>query len=391
MTGLFAVAPANAHTRSQSRSNWVIAGEFVDLRVEADAVDVTRLYALGEEAPMDALFAAEVGRSFHLSAAGAACSARGPPRGALAPGGRVVARWRFACAEGALARGPVEIESSLFLSVAPSHLHFLSLRAANGVVAEAVLTQSRPRAELDPRDSPAAHSFWPVLTRLVPIGARHVWSGLDHVAFVLALVLLSAGRLRTLIVAATGFTLGHTATLGLAAIGALRPDTYSIEALIGFSIAFVALGVGAGGKARLRACSAPAAALLAIGGAASLFSLVAMSPFVWFGLAAFVYAYPRGFPHEPVWLAVIFGLIHGGGFAGALAALELPKPRLVASLLGFNLGVELGQAAVIGAALLAGLAAKRAPKFVARRGLEWAGAALFALGCFWFAARLAAS
>ena len=118
-------------------------------------------------------------------------------------------------------------------------------------------------------------------------------------------------------------------------------------------------------------------------------SLLPMSPWVWFGLAAFAYAYPRGFPASAAWLAVIFGLIHGCGFAGALAGLDLPKPHLIASLLGFNLGVELGQIVVIGAALLAALAARRAPKVVAERGLEWAGASLFALGCFWFASRLA--
>ncbi len=387
---LFASA-ANAHTRSQSRSNWVISGDAVEARVEADAVDVTRLYALGDDAPMAALFASEVGRALQVSAGGAACTPSGAPQGALAPGGRVMARLRFDCPRGALARGPVEIESALFLSVAPTHLHFLSLRAANGDVAEAVLTQSHARAQLDLRHVPAAQSFWSVLTRFAPIGAQHVWTGLDHVAFMLALVLLSAGRWRGVIVAATGFTLGHTATLGLAAIGALRPDSHSIEALIGFTIAFVALGVGADGEARLRAWSTPIASVLALAGAGSLLSIVPMSPLVWFGLAAFVFAYTRGFPRGAAWLAVIFGLIHGCGFAGALTALDLPKPHLIASLLGFNLGVEFGQIVIIGLALLAAMAAKYAPRPVAERGSEWASALLFALGCFWFAVRLAAA
>lgn len=384
------VTPADAHTRSQSRSNWAIAGDAVEVRVEAEAVDVTRLYALGEDAPMDSLFAAEVGRAFQVSAGGGACTPSGAPLGAFAAEGRVVARWRVECPGGALVRGPVEIESALFLSVAPSHLHFLALHAANGDVAEAVLTQSHPRARLDLRHVAAAESFWSVLARFAPIGAQHVWTGLDHVAFMLALVLLSAGRLRDVIVAATGFTLGHTATLGLAAIGALRPEAASIEALIGFTIAFVALGVGAGGAARLRAWSTPMAAVLALGGAGALWSIVPMSPLVWLGLATFVYVYKRGFPQGAAWLAIIFGLIHGCGFASALTALDLPKPHLIASLLGFNLGVELGQVVVVGAALLLGLAVKKAPHLIADRGQEWAGAALFALGCFWFASRLGA-
>jgi hypothetical protein len=114
-----------------------------------------------------------------------------------------------------------------------------------------------------------------------------------------------------------------------------------------------------------------------------------MSPLVWFGLAAFVYAYPRGFPRNAAWLAAIFGLIHGCGFAGALAELELPKARLVASLMGFNLGVEAGQILVIGAALLIGLLLRWTPPLVRREAPAFAGAALFALGVFWFVSRLA--
>lgn len=384
-------APVQAHTRSQTSSSWTIAGDDLDVRIEADAVDVTRLYALGGEQPMENLFALEVSRSISVRAAGAACSGAGAPEVSVAPGGRMIARWRVNCAPGDLTRGPIEIESRLFLSVAPSHLHFLSLRGANGEVAEAVLTQSRPRATLAPRGGLAPQSLVATLTQFVPVGAQHVWMGLDHVAFILALLLLSAGRLRAVLMAATGFTLGHTGTLGLTSMGALRPDAQAIEALIGFTIAFVALGAGAGGEGRLRAWSAPLAALLTIGGAASLFSAMVMAPPVWFGLAAFVYAYPRGFPQGAAWLALIFGLIHGCGFAGALAALDLPKPRLLGSLLGFNLGVELGQAALIGAALLAALGARRAPRALIDPALQSAGAALFALGCFWFASRLAAA
>lgn len=125
-----------------------------------------------------------------------------------------------------------------------------------------------------------------------------------------------------------------------------------------------------------------------MGGAAALFGVFSMSPLVWFGLAAFVYAYPRGFPRGASWIAVAFGLIHGCGFAGAMAALDLPRPRLLASLLGFNLGVEFGQIAVIAAALCVGLLARRAPENLQRSGVAFAGAALFALGAYWFVSRL---
>ncbi len=142
---LFCAAPAQAHTRSQSRSNWTIAGDALEARIEADAVEVTRFYALGGDAPMEALFAGEVSRSFQVSAAGAACAPSGAADRRLGPGRTRAGALAHLCPAGALARGPIEIESALFLSVAPSHLHFLSLRGADGETAEAVLTRPNPK------------------------------------------------------------------------------------------------------------------------------------------------------------------------------------------------------------------------------------------------------
>lgn len=384
-------APADAHVRSQSQSRWTVDGDALNVRIQAAAVDVTRLYALGGEGetPLTDMMSNDVKHSFNVSAAGQTCAPDGDPRSSLIQSGDVITQWRFTCPAGALARGPIEIESQLFLRVAPSHLHFVALSDAQGRVAEAVLTEPHPHAALDPSGTPQAQSVIDTIVSFLPVGAGHVWTGLDHVAFVLALVLLTAGDIRRVIFAATGFTLGHTATLGLAATGVLRPDTSAIEALIGFTIAFVALEAGGSGGERMKTWSAPAGVLLALGGVAALFGVAPMSPLVWFGLAAFVFAYPRGFPRGAVWLAMIFGLIHGCGFAGALNDLDLPKPRLIASLAGFNLGVEFGQMVVIGVALLVGLAMKRAPELVRRESPAIAGAMLFALGFYWFVERLA--
>ncbi len=386
LLAFFVAQPASAHTRSQSQSRWGIDGDALVVSVEAEALDVTRLYALGGDAPMDHVFADEVARAFSVHAAGHPCAAQGQPSARILPAGKVVANWRFECRQGALARGPIRIESRLFLDVAPSHLHFLALSGPAGESAEAVLTSSAPAASLTLSNAPAVQPFAATVLHFIPVGAEHVWTGLDHVAFILALVLLTAGGLRALLLAATGFTLGHTATLALAAIGVLRPNTTAIEALIGFTIAFVALE--AAGGDRMRAVSAPAALLLGIAGALSMIIALPMSPPIWFGLAAFVYAYPRGFPRSAAWLALIFGLVHGCGFAGALADLELPRARLLASLLGFNLGVELGQIIVIALALALGWAASRAPARFRHELTPAAGATLFALGLYWFVGRL---
>ncbi|MEQ1618333.1 MAG: HupE/UreJ family protein [Terricaulis sp.] len=381
------VSPAHAHTRSQSQSSWRIDADALEARVEADAVDVTRLYALGGRESLEALFAQEVSSGFVVAASGEPCSPSGAAHELSGATGRVIAVVRFVCPTGALARGPVAIESRLFLSVAPSHLHFLVVHDSQGGAAEAVLSQSSPSASLTLAAEPAHESVWGALARFFPVGAQHVWSGLDHIAFLLALLLLVGGRLRAALITATGFTLGHTLTLGLAATGVLHPEAQAIEALIGFTIAFVALEIG--GRERMLAWSAPIAGALAIAGVASLVQFTALPALIWFGLAAFVYAYPRGFPRNAIWLAAVFGLIHGCGFAGALDALGLPRPRLLASLAGFNLGVEAAQAIVIVVAILVGVATQRAPARDRANATALAGAALFALGCYWFVGRLA--
>lgn len=389
LAALFCVtAEAEAHVRSQSQSRWSIDGNRISAHIEASAVDVTRLYALGAQSPLEVVFKDEIAQAFAVSARGQRCLPNGEPRTNLAPGGRVTAEWSFDCPDLALASGDVEIESRLFLRVAPTHLHFIALSDVRGRTAEAVLTEAHPRAALSLSPAPASQSAAEAVLHFIPVGAEHVWSGLDHMAFILALVLFTAGRWRDLIFAASGFTLGHSSTLGLAALGAIRPNTIAIEALIGFTVAFIALEIGEGGQRRMQALSAPIAAALMVAGAASLAGWTPMSPLIWFGLAAFVYAYPRGFPRGVALLALMFGLIHGCGFAGALAELDLPKPRLLAALLGFNLGVEVGQLAVIAAALTAGIALRYTPANYARLGTPIAGAALFALGVFWFVSRL---
>lgn len=383
-------APAWAHTRSQSQSLWTVNGDTLDARVESDAVDVTRLYALGGDAPLEDTFAHAIDDAFTVAADGRPCARAASARARLGAAGRIGAELKFNCPPGALASGRVIIESRLFLPVSPSHLHFLALReAATNRTAEAVLTEGAPRAALVLSAAPLNETFWSALSRFFPVGAAHVISGLDHVAFILALVLLVRGRAREILFAATGFTLGHTVTLALAATGVLRPDTGAIEVLIAFTIGFVALEIGDGGRERMRAASAFAAMALVLAGAAALAHMAPLSPLIWFGLAAFVWAYPRGFPKSTVGLAAVFGLIHGCGFAGALNALDLPRAHLLASLLGFNLGVEAAQVVVIGAALLAGVAARRAPGFT-QTGASLASAGLFGVSAYWFVARLLA-
>jgi hypothetical protein len=130
------------------------------------------------------------------------------------------------------------------------------------------------------------------------LGVTHIFLGYDHVAFLLALLFVP--RFRDLIKIITAFTVAHTLTLILAALGVFTLPARLVESAIAASIVWVA------------------------------------AENLWRG---------AGSPHR--WrLTFAFGLMHGFGFAGVLRALGLPSEGLVRSLLAFNLGVELGQLAI---------------------------------------------
>jgi hypothetical protein len=173
-----------------------------------------------------------------------------------------------------------------------------------------------------------------VALRFLHLGFTHILpAGLDHVLFVLGLTLLSS-RLRSLLAQVTAFTLAHTMTLALAVYGVFSLSPKVVEPLIAASIVYVAVE--------------------------NLFRTEAS----WTRLAV-VFA---------------FGLLHGLGFAGVLSELGWPEGRKLVALLSFNLGVELGQLAVIAIALglLAVLTRLNVPRRKVERGLS-AGIALVAL------------
>jgi hypothetical protein len=132
------------------------------------------------------------------------------------------------------------------------------------------------------------------------LGIEHILTGFDHILFLFALM-LRGGPIGSLIAIVTAFTFAHSLTLGLAVFDVIRPAARLVEPLIALSIAYVA------------------------------FENIVM----------------RGVPSRR-WLAsLLFGFVHGFGFAGALLELELPSAMLFTALLFFNLGVEAGQVIIV--------------------------------------------
>lgn len=222
----------------------------------------------------------------------------------------------------------------------------VSVRRLDGTSREWVVLGARPEIRLgDPQDDAAARG-WAAWARL---GAEHILGGLDHLAFLAGVLLLlgraDEGRARLRIVATvSAFTAAHSLTLALAVLGVVRLSARPVEATIAASVVLVASEA-----LRDRATLA------------------------------------RRMP----WLvAFVFGLAHGLGFAGALRETPLPEPSIGRALVGFNVGVELAQLAIVAVALLL---VRGARPWLARA--PWlrpaACYALGILGATWLAERVA--
>lgn len=175
----------------------------------------------------------------------------------------------------------------------------------------------------------------------IGVGLEHVVFGPDHLAFLLGLLLVSK-RDRSLLLTVTAFTLAHSVTLALAALDVVRLAPRPVEACIALSILLVA-----------RESLSPE------------MHLTRRAPWL---------------------IAGAFGLIHGFGFASALDAIGLPRHSIGGALLGFNLGVEVGQLAIVALSLALTSPWVRSPHEARLRAM--AGYALGSLGAYWLIARV---
>jgi hydrogenase/urease accessory protein HupE len=180
------------------------------------------------------------------------------------------------------------------------------------------------------------------------LGVEHILGGIDHLLFVLALLLIVRGGKR-IIATVTAFTVAHSITLVAATLGWIHVPGPPVEATIALSIVFVAAEVVHGLRGRP--------------------GLTARAPWV---------------------VAFSFGLLHGLGFAGALAEVGLPQKAIPVALLMFNVGVEIGQLLFVAAVLVVIAVARR----LSLRWPRWADHAMpYAIGSvamFWVIERVGA-
>jgi hypothetical protein len=381
--------PVPAHERSESFSHWTYASGHLTGIVTVRAREVTRLTLPGEGyGSLTRIFAAHLEKTVAATVDGKRCAPLGSPRPLESEAGYIRVGLEMRCAPGE----SLDIRVGAFFDVAPSHHHFIYAESASGTGREAILTVSARDLPLQLKPAQAAGGRF---LQFVEMGVLHIATGIDHLAFLLAL-LVTARNARQVLLIVTGFTLGHSLTLTLAVTGLVEANRGAVEALIGLTIALAATGnlVHGEREGRVAALVAilmtlsvlliPAAARPDMPAALVASIALAAASFVWLGSLQPV----DGSVRSRFVMAMGFGLIHGLGFASALQDLHLPRNMLVSTLVGFNLGVEIGQLTAVGlAVVLFRTAARLWPPF-ARSGIPVVvSAALLAVGTAWFITR----
>ena len=385
---------ATAHTRSVSHSSWRLEDGGARVKVRIPRLELTRvaLDAPPEDRTLSLLAGQYLADRLVLRTGAAGCQQSGPVELRRADEGWAAFAWRYACPDA----DPTAIETAILLDVAPSHLHFARIALPGGRITERVLTDANPSWSLpgaagdgEASEGDAAGS---ALGSYVVLGIEHILTGWDHLAFVFALLIL-AGSLGEMARVVTGFTVAHSVTLALAVLGFVHPEAAAVEAVIGFSVALVAAENAWALGGRGRAIPAATVAVLVVCGALALLGVGNVPAAVLLGLALFCGCHFAMLERtdRPARirgaLAFAFGLVHGFGFAGVLGEMALPTDRLAPALFGFNVGVELGQLAVVALAWPALRALERWRAPFHRTLVDAASAAICAIGLFWFVTR----
>jgi len=208
-------------------------------------------------------------------------------------------RWSVRCA-GGLTGGTIHIAG---LAATMTDV-LVRLERLDGTTQVTRLTPSAPSfvVEAVPRALAVAQTY-------LVLGVEHILGGIDHLLFVLALLLITRGTMR-LVKTVTAFTVAHSITLAMATLGFVHVPSKPVEAVIALSIVFVAAEI--------------------LHGRRGVEGVTARAPWI---------------------VAFTFGLLHGFGFAGALSEVGLPQGNIPLALLLFNVGVEVGQLLFIAAAL----------------------------------------
>ncbi|TGL64248.1 HupE/UreJ family protein [Leptospira sarikeiensis] len=356
---LSGVSNTQAHNKSESSSVWHLKKNNLHGIITIPAKEATRIpYSKEETDNLGKRFSSYLVSHIIIRSQKEDCPVSSEPRILRSSSTFIRVELTYTCRDSA---PDLLIYTGLF-EYAPSHLHYSRLYFENGNLSENLFQSKRTEWDLNQGSSQTDQPISGFL-QFVIAGIEHIGSGLDHIAFLLAILFVSKTG-KDVLLSITGFTLGHSLTLSVSVLSKISPSSLGIEAFIGLTIWIVAAEYVCEKEPSNRKKISLILALVALSIGFVSWKLGTRESHIflaYIGMSFFTFCYLSLKPYIPtsngkvIYLGIstaAFGMIHGFGFAGFLLEAGLDKEHLFAPLFGFNLGVELGQLILVGIVFL---------------------------------------
>ncbi len=346
----FLLSPLNAHYFSESFSKWNIVDNKVEANFSLLTLESTRIFQVDnyqkimfeENLSETDVFKIYLSQHLKVASEGKNCSLIDEIKELNSQEGSLNLSLNFECPS----NKEIKIINNALFNLVQSHIHIARIYIDNNLYTEKALFFNDQSIDLN--EEKENNSFSNSFYKFFSLGLDHILSGYDHLLFILGLLLLVT-NLKRLLLVITGFTIGHSLTLSLSVINIIQVKSSLVEALIGYTIMFVGLEYlyKENNDHRVSMIFITTLSLLLL-----IFGNLINPNFPYFlilGILLFSLGYfylLKNLNSENNLLSIItiiFGLIHGFGFGGFLLGSKISSENIFSGLLGFNLGVEVGQ------------------------------------------------
>ena len=346
----FLLSPLNAHYFSESFSKWNVVDNKVEANFSLLTLESTRIFQVEnyqkimfeENLSETDVFKIYLSQHLKVSSEGKNCSLVDEIKELNSQEGSLNLSLNFECPS----NKEIKIINNALFNLVQSHIHIARIYIDNNLYTEKALFFNDQSIDLN--EEKENNSFSNSFYKFFSLGLDHILSGYDHLLFILGLLLLVT-NLKRLLLVITGFTIGHSLTLSLSVINIIQVKSSLVEALIGYTIMFVGLEYlyKENNDHRVSMIFITTLSLLLL-----IFGNLINPNFPYFlilGILLFSLGYfylLKNLNSENNLLSIItiiFGLIHGFGFGGFLLGSKISSENILSGLLGFNLGVEVGQ------------------------------------------------
>ena len=340
-----------AHYFSESYSNWIISGNkvsatFTILKLEATRVlQIDKFQEIGQEKQLSEgeVFLEYFKPRISALESSKECLLDNEPSLINGKDEYHTIELSYLCAS----TNSIKIINNVLFDIAQSHVH-LSRISINDQILEKALFYNDQTIFINDLKTNKEKSFVDSLTNFISTGMNHILTGFDHLIFLMGLIIL-VNNFKHLLIVITGFTLGHSVTLALVALNIVVPNTLMIEALIGFTILFIAAEYMMKDEKNFIPIITILLSILTLAATSSMFLQISITLISFIALILITIGYfgiLRNLENKGSFRMIItslFGVIHGFGFGTFLFNSEFDQTNIISALFGFNLGVEIGQ------------------------------------------------